>query len=107
MFAALQRAPQLRLCRGLFGSEPCTANRIISLPVLQSKPLGLFAERCDVRYNFACASSACGRVADAAAALRRLLALGHVTAEQIAADDDFADVRSAPEFQQLLLGYDG
>ncbi len=28
-------------------------------------PLGLFAERCDVRYNFACAALHCGRLREA------------------------------------------
>jgi len=60
-----------------------------------------------VRYNFACAAAGCGRSADAAAALRRLLALGHVSTEDLAADDDFAAVRGEPWFQQLLQGAGG
>lgn len=49
-------------------------------------------ERCDVRFNHACALARCGRQAEAAALLRRLVALGSCTAADVAADADLAGV---------------
>jgi len=68
----------------------------------QPSPLGLFAERCDVRYNFACAAVHCGREQEAAQVLRGLISLGHTSPQELSADEDFHAVRDQPWLQQLL-----
>ena len=49
-------------------------------------------ERCDLRYNWACALSRCGRQGEAAAVLRQLLARGATSAADIQGDADLAGV---------------
>ena len=51
-----------------------------------------FRERCDLRYNHACALNRCGRGGEAAGLLRALLALGATSAQDVAADADLAGV---------------
>lgn len=49
-------------------------------------------QRCDLRYNWACALTRCGRQGEAAAVLRQLLALGATSAADIQGDADLAGV---------------
>lgn len=51
-----------------------------------------FGERCNARYNHACCLARCGRVGEAAALLRQLLAVGAVTQQDIAQDADLVGV---------------
>lgn len=64
-------------------------------------PLGLFAARCDTRYNFACAAVHCDRQTEAAQVLQDLLQLRHVTMEDLTADRDLAHVQQQPWFRDL------
>lgn len=52
-----------------------------------------FRERCDLRYNHACALYRCGRGGEAAGVLRALLALGATSAADIQADADLAGLQ--------------
>jgi tetratricopeptide (TPR) repeat protein len=52
--------------------------------------LGGYEERCDARYNWACCLARAGRVEEAAAAVRGLMAAGRVRPADVAADSDLA-----------------
>ena len=54
------------------------------------------------RYNYACAAAQCERQQEAETSLRRLAAVGRLSAADLNADKDFAAVRQQPWFQQLL-----
>lgn len=51
-----------------------------------------FQERCDARYNHACTLARCGRVQEAGAVLRQLMALGAVSQQDVGQDADLAGV---------------
>ena len=64
--------------------------------------LGGFIERCEARFNCACALALCGREEDARALLGQLVACGGITADELGADADLGCVRDRPWFQELL-----
>ncbi len=64
--------------------------------------LGALRDRCDARFNFACALALGGREEEAFAVLSRLAAVGGLLASDLAADEDFSAVRGREWFQQIL-----
>ena len=64
--------------------------------------LGGFPERCDVRFNCACALTLAGQEAEASALLGQLVACGGITSADLMADEDLGSVRDRPWFQELL-----
>ncbi len=64
--------------------------------------LGTFKERCNVRYNYACACALCGKHQEAEEQLRLLAAWQAVEASDLLSDEDLTSVRALPWFQQLV-----
>ncbi len=57
---------------------------------LPAGELGSFQERCDVRYNYACALALSGRVEEARMEIAALVQCGAVSMEDVHADEDLA-----------------
>jgi mannose-6-phosphate isomerase-like protein (cupin superfamily) len=86
---AFQAAPLLR-------SDPDDARRILT------EGLALHPDSAGLYYNLACLEAISGNDEPALAALRRAIELRPAAIEWATADDDLADLRRRPEFEQLI-----
>ena len=66
--------------------------------------LGGFRERCDVRFNCACALVLAGKEDEARGLLLQLLGWGSTSASDMLADPDLQTVKDRPWFLQLVTG---
>lgn len=64
--------------------------------------VSIHPDRWDAWYNLAAANARAGQPKPAYEALEKLLAMGYRDARQLAADEDFATLRSDKRFQELL-----
>ncbi|GLC42096.1 hypothetical protein PLESTM_001290900 [Pleodorina starrii] len=80
------------------------AAAVASLQAAVSRPerLGGWRQRCDVRYNLACALALAGREQESAQLLAALLSCGAVQPAELTQDVDLEPVRHLPWFQALL-----
>ncbi|KAL6757494.1 hypothetical protein V8C86DRAFT_3135512 [Haematococcus lacustris] len=62
--------------------------------------LGSFQDRCDVRYNLACALAQAGHTAEAAGLIKQLMACGGVESAAVAADTDLSGVAAELQLAQ-------
>ncbi|GIL83568.1 hypothetical protein Vretimale_10376 [Volvox reticuliferus] len=72
--------------------------------VARPERLGGWRQRCDVRYNLACALALVGRAQEAHQLLVALLGCSAVRPSELAHDADLEPVRHLPWFQALLAG---